>query len=515
MKSKYLLIALLLCTARLEFGQTLSPIGNYLGQKPPGMKPELFAPGIISTKYYEHSSPAFSPDGKSVLWTVIYERGKHAQLLEMRQKNGVWTVPFSPSFSDTTVDECYPAYSTDGQKLYFNSRRKVPGCNNETGLRIWEVEKTSGGWSKAIPFDTIVSTGEDYAMSMTMNGEVYFAIRRENGHVFDIVSSKKITNTYQKPEALPYNINTNGAEDGAFIAPDGSYLIFESSRSGSIEGSTDLYISFRKKDGTWGRARNMGPGINSKSTERFPKLSADGKYLFFGSDRNLPPGAEGTDVYWVDAKVIDHLKNKEATKEEVSINKVGNEMTAVMYGNDFTKTAGLLKQWLQAYPQDDDAFVEYISVLRRSKQLSDANHAILAKGKNLPATLDMKMEVALVLYEMNRSKEAEKYILSLLKPVPEQRYRYLQLANQLYQSKKYHESATIYEAALKIQVNGSDYYNMGCCWSLYGNKDKAFDALNKAADHGYSARRDFENDGDLAPLKTDNRWTLLMQKLEK
>ncbi|MBP6793847.1 MAG: hypothetical protein KA143_02280 [Saprospiraceae bacterium] len=39
--------------------QTASPKGNYLGQKPPGMKPALFAPGIISTKYYEHSSPAF------------------------------------------------------------------------------------------------------------------------------------------------------------------------------------------------------------------------------------------------------------------------------------------------------------------------------------------------------------------------------------------------------------------------------------------------------------------------
>ena len=29
---------------------------------------------------------------------------------------------------------------------------------------------------------------------------------------------KKISNTYQKPETLPYNINTKGSEDGAFIA---------------------------------------------------------------------------------------------------------------------------------------------------------------------------------------------------------------------------------------------------------------------------------------------------------
>ena len=36
--------------------------GPYLGQKPPGMAPEIFVPGIIITCYHEHSSPAFSPD---------------------------------------------------------------------------------------------------------------------------------------------------------------------------------------------------------------------------------------------------------------------------------------------------------------------------------------------------------------------------------------------------------------------------------------------------------------------
>lgn len=37
--------------------------GPYLGQKSPGMTPEIFAPGIVSTKACELHG-AFSPDGE-------------------------------------------------------------------------------------------------------------------------------------------------------------------------------------------------------------------------------------------------------------------------------------------------------------------------------------------------------------------------------------------------------------------------------------------------------------------
>lgn len=514
MKSYLSLLICLLWVVSLTSAQNAAKLkGKYLGQEPPGKVPELFAPGIISTKHYEHSAPAFSPDGNTVLWTVIYERGKPARMLEMQQLNGTWTEPASPSFADLTTDDFYPTFSVDGKKLYFSSRRKVPAGYKDAGLRIWEVEKTQNGWGKPVPFDTVVSRGEDYALSMTRNGSAYFAIRRQNGRVFDIVTCQKQNNQYVRPETLPYNINTTASEDGAFIAPDESYLIFESARPGSIEGSTDLYISFRKKGGSWGRAINMGPEINSKFTERFPKLSPDGKYLFFGSDRNLMPGAEGTDVYWVDARVIEDLKAADSNKES-AIDQDGKEILAALYGNDFAKNASLLKQWLQRHPFDEDAFVSYISSLRRSKQITEAEREIKAKETKLPTSIDMKMEVALVMYEMNQGEEAEKYVLSQLSPVPQQRFHYTQLANQLYQMKKYAESAAIYDAALKIQPGGPEYYNMACSWSLAGNKDKAFEALHNAADQGYTARNNFETDADLDLLKSDSRWTAFMQKLD-
>ena len=38
--------------------------GPYLGQKQPGMTPEIFAPGIVSTEKFREFSGTFTPDGK-------------------------------------------------------------------------------------------------------------------------------------------------------------------------------------------------------------------------------------------------------------------------------------------------------------------------------------------------------------------------------------------------------------------------------------------------------------------
>ena len=65
---------------------------DYLGQKPPADSAELFAPGIISTGSFEHSAPAFSPDGKTVLWAVMEMPSYHTILLEMKYDNGIYNL---------------------------------------------------------------------------------------------------------------------------------------------------------------------------------------------------------------------------------------------------------------------------------------------------------------------------------------------------------------------------------------------------------------------------------------
>ena len=83
----------------------------------------------------------------------------------------------------------------------------------------------------------------------------------------------------------------------------------------AIAGSIDLYICFRDKGGRWTMPVNMGPKINSASSERFARLSPDGKYLFFGSTRTRSSEHWGFDMYWIDASVIDELRKDAAANK--------------------------------------------------------------------------------------------------------------------------------------------------------------------------------------------------------
>jgi hypothetical protein len=90
-----------------------------------------------------------------------------------------------------------------------------------------------------------------------------------------------------------------------FIAPDESYLIWDSKREGGY-GDTDLYISFRQKDGSWGPAINMGANVNSDKWDAYASVTPDGKYILF--NRRIDNNTDNVDIYWVDARIIETLR---------------------------------------------------------------------------------------------------------------------------------------------------------------------------------------------------------------
>ena len=273
---------------------------NYIDQKQPGMVAQIFAPGSISTSAFEHSSPAFSPDGKTVVWAIMKMPSYQTCLLEMNFTNNKWSPAHPPSFSDTTANEVYPTFSPDGNTLYFSSDRNA-GTFYAKSNTLWFVSKTPKGWSDAKPLDTNVLKKDFYANSIAKNEIRYFTLGPQGTPDWNIYK----TDNAGKISPLPPYINSKGYEDGPFAAPDESYLIFESDRPNGIEGKIDLYISFNKKDGTWTDPMNMGSKIKSAFAERFAKVSPDNKYLFFG--RNT---GNGFDIYWISAAIIDELKNE-------------------------------------------------------------------------------------------------------------------------------------------------------------------------------------------------------------
>ena len=279
--------------------------GPYLGQNPPGLAAEIFAPGIVSTNGSEVNS-IFSPELDEFYFTTwTPETG--TKILVTRQIGGRWTSPEPAPFSNhpTDVD---PAFNQDGTRLYFSTRRPRPGetGDRKSGFDMWFADRHETGWSQEQFMDSAVNSGDSQVYpSVTRDGTLYFqAVRAEGFGKADIYRSRLIGGVYQPPENLGPVINSQNYEGDVFVAPDESYLIVSVYGRDDGFGGADLYISFLEAEGSWSPLKNMGSAVNSAQRDFCPVVSPDGKYLFFSSKRN----SEG-DIFWVDAGVIDLLKN--------------------------------------------------------------------------------------------------------------------------------------------------------------------------------------------------------------
>ena len=121
--------------------------GEYLGQKKPGLKPEIFARGIISTGKFEFNA-AFSPDGKFLFYSTKTPSNNETMMFS-EQINGNWTIPRLAPFC-SNKDDCDPYFSLDGKRLYFISTRTKKNSRRSKDWDIWFVEKTGTGWSRPV-----------------------------------------------------------------------------------------------------------------------------------------------------------------------------------------------------------------------------------------------------------------------------------------------------------------------------------------------------------------------------
>lgn len=115
---------------------------------------------------------------------------------------------------------------------------------------------------------------------------------------YDIYSSVFQEGQFEKKVAAGAGVNTEHYEADVFVARDESYIVFAANRPGGL-GSGDLYVSFRKSDGTWSEAKTLGNNINTDTDDFCPFVTPDDKYLFYASRG---------DIYWVSTAVIDRLK---------------------------------------------------------------------------------------------------------------------------------------------------------------------------------------------------------------
>ncbi len=511
-------VALLLLVFGCAGDKTKVVAIDYLGQSSPGKTAALFAPGIISTDSMEHSAPVFSPDGSIVLWNVVPKGfAKPAYFLEMTFDMGKWSPPHRPSFSDSSADDYYPSFSADGKTLFFSSRRRVPDNYSQSGdMRIWQVERKLNGWYTPTPIDTSISKGHEFAHSVDANGTLYFssgffseALNGKSG--WSIYRSDNINGHYSKPIRLPYNINSMGYEDGPFIAPDGSFLIFESDRPEGL-GNTDLYISFKGKAGDWGRPINMGPQINTSFAERFARLSPDDKYLFFGSSRDESEEKAGFDIYWIEASVIGDLKNSRTSDSDIKT-MLGENLLEALDKGQWIESEAMLSQWLAEYPSDADAIFNYAMVLMKQKKYEETERFLKSKEALFKGNINFAMEMAVINMALGKGEIADPILDQLLSAGKDQWNRLMSLSSSLFDLGLFDESDSYFSQAMSITMWDFGYYKRGATYASIGDTKRAFENLHKAIDNGFTNKEQFETDIALESLRSDVQWKGVMTRL--
>jgi hypothetical protein len=303
---KLILTNLLLITAIVISAQHKdSPkfTGPYLGQKPPGMVPEIFAPDFISTKEYGELNAVFTKDGNEFYFSRRGVPGKYSTIMVTRQINGSWSNPEPVNFSGIK-DDIDLFITLDGKSMVFCSSEGKTG-ESYPNHDFWISKRVGESWSSPITFaKEAYSEFEDYFPIVTTNGNLYFNSQRGGLGTNDIYLSKYLKGKYTYPQKLPEPINTKYREFDAFVTNDEALMIYSSEKPGGY-GRSDLYISQKKNDGSWSEPSNLGKSVNSEFSEYGATITPDGKFLFFTSNRN---GSE--DIFWLSIKMIEALKSK-------------------------------------------------------------------------------------------------------------------------------------------------------------------------------------------------------------
>ena len=188
------------------------------------------------------------------------DEGENMILIVIRYENNQWQESVvSPRVAS-------PFISPDNQTLHLGRRYR---------------ERTAAGWSGIKDLGGEFEDIRIMRLTASSQGTFYFDAAGDGV----IRYSRLVDGIRQEPRLASEAINTGTRLAHPFIAPDESYILWDGERDEGF-GDSDIYVSFRQQDGSWGNAINLGDTINTDAAEIFASVTPDGKYLFFMSNRN-------------------------------------------------------------------------------------------------------------------------------------------------------------------------------------------------------------------------------------
>lgn len=226
-----------------------------------------------------------------------FRKGTYEFAVDYAKKNPEKNYVFAPQnvgdSINTTDLEYFPSLTIDGKKLIFTKR--IEG--NED---FYESDRLNGNWSKAVPLPGNINstTYNEGAQNISQDGKwlIFTGCNFPKGFgSCDLYISYLNKNGWSEPQNMGRNINSEFWESTPSLSPDKRDLYFSSSVPGGF-GGKDIWVSHRDENGNWGEALNLGAEINTAGDESTPFIHADNQTLYFNSNGH-PGYSEKPDIF--------------------------------------------------------------------------------------------------------------------------------------------------------------------------------------------------------------------------
>ncbi|WP_176955840.1 OmpA family protein [Catalinimonas alkaloidigena] len=200
---------------------------------------------------------------------------------------------------NTVELEYAPAITSDESFMIFTSRRAggmSPDKANDNLFYedIYITHRQNGKWNAPKLLEGVNTETHDASINISPDGSMLMLYQDDNGGDIFVSYKEKKEDEWSKPRPISDNVNSEFRESAASISADGKRLFFTSDRPGGY-GGADIYMSEAYGKNKWGQPVNLGPAINSEYDDDSPVLSYDGTTLYFSSKGHR--GMGGFDVF--------------------------------------------------------------------------------------------------------------------------------------------------------------------------------------------------------------------------
>lgn len=207
---------------------------------------------------------------------------------------------FLPRLLSDTVNcflmQYFPVLTADDQQLFFTRRLGKSGADKED--LVVSVRDERGRWTKPVSVSEKINSPENEGTcSVSADGSqlIFTSCRGRSGFGgCDLFLSEKRGDEWTTPVNLGAGVNSGYWESQPSLSADGRTLYFVSDRKGGV-GGKDIYVSYKNTAGEWSKAESLGSKINTRADDLSPFIHANGRTLFFASKGRV--GFGGHDIY--------------------------------------------------------------------------------------------------------------------------------------------------------------------------------------------------------------------------